>query len=47
MTTLAHSDAPVNDAALSSVRRAIEGDTDAVDPDTPVVGAHNALTVLY
>lgn len=47
VTALAHSDAPVNDTALSYVRRAIAGEIDAVVPYASVVGAHNALTAYY
>lgn len=47
VTALAHSDAPVRDAALSYVRRAIIGDVDAIVPYASVVGAHNALTSYY
>lgn len=47
VTALAHSDAPVNDTALSYVRRAIAGEIDAVVPYASVVGAHNALTTYY
>lgn len=47
VTALAHSAAPVNDTALSYVRRAIAGEIDAVVPYASVVGAHNALTAYY
>lgn len=47
VTALAHSDAPVNDTALSYVRQAISGDIDAIVPYASVVGAHNALTTYY
>lgn len=47
VTALAHSNAPVSDAALSYVRRAIAGEIDAVVPSASVVGAHNALTSYY
>lgn len=47
VTALAHSNAPVNDAALSYVRQAISGEIDAVVPYASVVGAHNALTAYY
>jgi len=47
VTALAHSNAPVNDSALSYVRRAIAGEIDAVVPYASVVGAHNALTAYY
>lgn len=44
VTALAHSDAPVRDAALTYVRQAIAGEIDAVVPYASVIGAHNALT---
>lgn len=44
---LAHTDAPVREAALSYVRPAIRGDIDAVVPYPAVVGAHNVLTTHY
>lgn len=47
VTALAHSNAPVKDAALSYVRRAISGEIDAIVPYASVVGAHNALTSYY
>lgn len=47
VTALAHSDAPVNDRALSYVQRAISGEIDAIVPRASVVGAHNALTTYY
>jgi predicted nucleic acid-binding protein len=47
VTALAHSDAPVAEAALSYVRRAIAGEIDAVVPLASVIGAHNALTTYY
>lgn len=47
VTALAHSNAPVEDAALSYVRRVISGEIDAVVPRASVVGAHNALTSYY
>ena len=47
VTALAHSNAPVREAALSYVRRAITGDIDAVVPYASVIGAHNALTSYY
>ncbi|MEZ3116232.1 type II toxin-antitoxin system VapC family toxin [Halobaculum sp. MBLA0147] len=47
VTALAHSEAPVREAALSYVRRAVTGDIDAVVPYTSVFGAHNALTAYY
>ena len=47
VTALAHTDAPVRDAALSYLRRAVSGEIDAVVPYASVVGAHNALTSYY
>ncbi|VTT87031.1 hypothetical protein DM2_3069 [Halorubrum sp. DM2] len=44
---LAHTDAPVRDAALSYVRDAIAGDIDAVVPYPAVYGAHVVLTTHY
>jgi predicted nucleic acid-binding protein len=44
---LAHSDAPVRDAALSYVRDAIAGEVDAVVPYPALVGAHTVLTTYY
>lgn len=44
---LAHTEAPVRDAALSYVRGAIVGDIDAVVPYPAVVGAHTVLTTYY
>ena len=44
---LAHTDAPVRDAALSHVRDAITGDIDAVVPYSAVFGAHTVLTTYY
>ncbi|WP_136601202.1 type II toxin-antitoxin system VapC family toxin [Salinigranum halophilum] len=44
---LAHTDAPVRDAALSYVRDAITGDIDAVVPYSAVFGAHTVLTTYY
>lgn len=44
---LAHTDAPVRDAALSYVRDAIAGERDAVVPYPAVVGAHTVLTTYY
>lgn len=44
---LAHTEAPVRDAALSYVRRAISGDIDAVVPYPAVFGAHTVLTTYY
>ncbi len=44
---LAHTDAPVRDAALSYVRDAIAGERNAVVPYPAVVGAHTVLTTYY
>jgi predicted nucleic acid-binding protein len=44
---LAHTNAPVRDAALSYVRDAITGDIDAVVPYSAVFGAHTVLTTYY
>lgn len=47
VTTLAHAGTPVSDVALSWVRRAIEGEIDAVVPTATLVGAHHVLTSVY
>ena len=44
---LAHTEAPVRDAALSYVREAIAGDIDAVVPYPALFGAHTVLTTYY
>ena len=44
---LAHTDAPVRDAALSHVRKAIAGEIDAIVPYPAVYGAHEVLTTYY
>lgn len=44
---LAHTEAPVRDAALSYVRDAIAGDIDAVVPYSALFGAHTVLTTYY
>lgn len=44
---LAHTDAPVRDAALSYVREAIAGEIDALVPYSAVFGAHTVLTTYY
>lgn len=44
---LAHTEAPVRDAALSYVRDAISGKSDAVVPYPALFGAHNVLTTYY
>ncbi|WP_128905576.1 type II toxin-antitoxin system VapC family toxin [Halorubrum amylolyticum] len=44
---LAHSTAPVRDAALSHVREGIAGDIDAVVPYPALFGAHTVLTTYY
>ena len=43
---LAHTDAPVRDAALSYVRRAMAGEIEAVVPYPALVGAHTVLTAV-
>jgi hypothetical protein len=44
---LAHTTAPVRDAALSYVQAAITGDIDAIVPYPAVLGAHTVLTTYY
>lgn len=44
---LAHTDAPVRDAALAYVRDAIAGEIDAVVPYPALFGAHVVLTTYY
>lgn len=44
---LAHTRAPVREAALSYVRDAITGDIDAIVPYPAVFGAHTVLTTYY
>jgi predicted nucleic acid-binding protein len=44
---LAHTEAPVRDAALSYVRDAIAGTIDAVVPYPALFGAHTVLTTYY
>ena len=44
---LAHSTAPVRDAALSYVRDAIAGDIEAVVPYPTLFGAHTVLKTYY
>lgn len=44
---LAHTTAPVRDAALSYVRDAITGDIDAIVPYPALLGAHTVLTTYY
>ncbi|GAB7092459.1 hypothetical protein JCM18237_27300 [Halorubrum luteum] len=44
---LAHSTAPVRDAALSHVREAVAGTIDAVVPYPALFGAHTVLTTYY
>jgi predicted nucleic acid-binding protein len=44
---LAHSTAPVRDAALSYVRDAIAGNIDAIVPYPALIGAHTVLTAYY
>ena len=47
VVALAHTNAPVRDAALSYVRDAIAGEIDAVVPYPAVIGAHTVLTTYY
>ncbi|ELY88724.1 hypothetical protein C483_15352 [Natrialba hulunbeirensis JCM 10989] len=44
---LAHTDAPVHEAALSYVRDAIAGEIDAIVPYPALFGAHTVLTTYY
>lgn len=44
---LAHTNAPVRDAALTYVRDAIRGDIEAVVPYPALLGAHAVLTTFY
>jgi predicted nucleic acid-binding protein len=44
---LAHTNAPVREAALTYVRDAIAGDIDAVVPYPALFGAHTVLTTYY
>lgn len=44
---LAHTNAPVRDAALDYVKAGITGEIDAVVPFPAVIGAHNVLTTYY
>lgn len=44
---LAHTDAPVRDAASSYVREAIAGEIHAIVPYPAVLGAHAVLTTYY
>lgn len=44
---LAHTEAPVREAALTYVRAAIAGDIEAVVPYPALVGAHTVLTTYY
>ena len=44
---LAHTEAPVREAALSYVRAAIAGEIDAVVPYPALFGAHTVLTTYY
>ena len=44
---LAHTTAPVRDAALSYVREAITGEINAVVPYSALLGAHTVLTTYY
>lgn len=45
--TLAHTEAPVRDVALSYIRDAIAGSIDAVVPYPALFGAHIVLTTYY
>ena len=47
VVALAHSTAPVRDAALNIVRDAIAGDIDAVVPYPALFGAHHVLTAYF
>jgi predicted nucleic acid-binding protein len=47
VTTLAHADTPVSDRPLSYVRKAIQGEIDAVVPYASLVGAHHVLVRTY
>jgi predicted nucleic acid-binding protein len=47
VVALAHTDAPVRDAALPYVRDAITDEIDAVVPYPAVFGAHAVLTMYY
>ena len=44
---LAHTDAPVREAALKYVQAGIAGEIEAVVPYPAVIGAHNVLTTYY
>jgi len=47
VTTLAHAETPVSDRPLSYVRKAIQGEIDAVVPYASLVGAHHMLVRIY
>lgn len=47
VTALAHAKTPVSDAALDYVRRAINGEIDAVVPYVSLFGAHHVLVNYY
>jgi len=47
VVALAHTDAPVRDAALDYVKAGITGEIDAVVPYPAVMGAHHVLTAHY
>ena len=47
VTALAHAGTPVSESALSYVRRAIDGEIDAVVPYTSLFGAHHVLRNVY
>lgn len=44
---LAHTETPVRDAAVSSIRDAIAGDINAIVPYPALFGAHTVLTTYY
>jgi predicted nucleic acid-binding protein len=47
VVALAHTDAPVREAALEYVRAAVRGTIDAIVPYPAILGAHNVLTTYY
>lgn len=47
LIALAHAGAPVSESALRYVRRAVDGDLEAVAPCVAVVGAHHVLRNYY
>lgn len=44
---LSHAETPVSDRALEYVKRAVQGDLDAVVPYTAVIGTHHVLRNVY